>query len=419
MSVLGLTLDYGPFGFLDRYDPDFICNGSDDSGRYDYKGQPEICRWNCEKLAEALRPLLPEARGRRAVAEVWEPEYKRTYLALFRRKLGLLPLSPLGGQRQQQQQQGAGAASPAAPAAPAEEEADDPESEADLALVSSLLAVMAESGADFTNTFRSLSRFPTPPPGSDPASPEVLFAGGVLDYLVQQAADVATLAEAAAPRIPPGNLAMLTLMETKNRDLLLQMGVTPQLLATERARQRRSEELRRLTPETKRQRDEQRWRQWLGEYGGRLQRGAAAGVGEAERVAVMKATNPRFILRNWIAQQAIEKAEQGDFSEVARVYALLRNPFSDADISDLLASSSETAATRGGAAVEAAGEASSSTAAAAVAAAAPPTGPSEAKATGGGGDGGAAAARGVACSLPMYDGQPPEWAKKLCVTCSS
>eukprot|EP00195_Chlamydomonas_chlamydogama_P001982 CAMPEP_0202917096 /NCGR_PEP_ID=MMETSP1392-20130828/70188_1 /ASSEMBLY_ACC=CAM_ASM_000868 /TAXON_ID=225041 /ORGANISM="Chlamydomonas chlamydogama, Strain SAG 11-48b" /LENGTH=354 /DNA_ID=CAMNT_0049609735 /DNA_START=89 /DNA_END=1150 /DNA_ORIENTATION=+ len=52
MSVLGLTLDYGPYGFMESFDPDHICNGSDDSGRYDYKGQPDICRWNCEKFAE-------------------------------------------------------------------------------------------------------------------------------------------------------------------------------------------------------------------------------------------------------------------------------------------------------------------------------------------------------------------------------
>lgn len=54
MSILGLTIDYGPFGFLDRYDPEHVCNTSDDSGRYSYSAQPQICRWNCMKLAEAL-----------------------------------------------------------------------------------------------------------------------------------------------------------------------------------------------------------------------------------------------------------------------------------------------------------------------------------------------------------------------------
>ena len=48
MSVAGLTLDYGPFGFMERYNADLVSNGSDDSGRYDFKSQINICRWNCE-----------------------------------------------------------------------------------------------------------------------------------------------------------------------------------------------------------------------------------------------------------------------------------------------------------------------------------------------------------------------------------
>lgn len=59
MSVLGLTIDYGPFGFMEHFDPNHICNHSDlDRGRYKYKSQPEICLWNLVKLAEALSPLI-------------------------------------------------------------------------------------------------------------------------------------------------------------------------------------------------------------------------------------------------------------------------------------------------------------------------------------------------------------------------
>ncbi|KAL5514995.1 hypothetical protein EMCRGX_G000100 [Ephydatia muelleri] len=58
MSIVGVTIDYGPFGFMDRYDPNHICNGSDDGGRYSYTNQPAICRWNLKKLAEALSPSL-------------------------------------------------------------------------------------------------------------------------------------------------------------------------------------------------------------------------------------------------------------------------------------------------------------------------------------------------------------------------
>ena len=58
MSILGLTLDYGPFGFLDNYDPNFICNHSDQEGRYAFAAQPSIGLWNLRCLAQALLPLL-------------------------------------------------------------------------------------------------------------------------------------------------------------------------------------------------------------------------------------------------------------------------------------------------------------------------------------------------------------------------
>ncbi|KXZ47900.1 hypothetical protein GPECTOR_32g513 [Gonium pectorale] len=363
MSVVGVTIDYGPFGFLDRYDPAFICNGSDDQGRYDYRSQPAICKWNCEKLAEAIRAVLPESRGKRVVAETFDREFRRTYLAIMRRKLGLLP--------------------PASAAAAAADEVDaDPAlAVADEALVADLLAAMEETGADFTNTFRRaacLSRFPVPAPNADPSSSDVVAAGGVLDYILTQVADAATLAAAAAPRIPAHNLQMLSMLATKNPELLHQMGMTQQMLASELERLRRSEQLKKVSEAAKREADTARWSAWLAAYGARLQRGGAAGADPAERVAAMQATNPRFILRNWIAQQAIEKAEKGDFSEVARVYALLRNPFSDADVSELVAASTRAAtAARGGAAVT---DESASSSAAAAAVSAAPAGPAEASA---------------------------------------
>jgi uncharacterized protein YdiU (UPF0061 family) len=58
MSILGLTLDYGPYGFLDQYDPGFICNHSDHHGRYAFEQQPEIALWNLTCQAQALTPLM-------------------------------------------------------------------------------------------------------------------------------------------------------------------------------------------------------------------------------------------------------------------------------------------------------------------------------------------------------------------------
>ena len=73
MSLLGLTLDYGPFGFLDGFDPGHICNHSDERGRYAYARQPSVAFWNLHALAHALVPLLDgdrEAAGERLLDAV-------------------------------------------------------------------------------------------------------------------------------------------------------------------------------------------------------------------------------------------------------------------------------------------------------------------------------------------------------------
>ncbi|EER06170.1 hypothetical protein Pmar_PMAR028451, partial [Perkinsus marinus ATCC 50983] len=58
MSIVGDTIDYGPFGFIEAFQRDYICNTSDTGGRYTYEAQPKICLWNCTKLAESLAPIL-------------------------------------------------------------------------------------------------------------------------------------------------------------------------------------------------------------------------------------------------------------------------------------------------------------------------------------------------------------------------
>ncbi|STJ80353.1 putative cytoplasmic protein YdiU [Escherichia coli] len=58
MSLLGLTLDYGPFGFLDDYEPGFICNHSDHQGRYSFDNQPAVALWNLQRLAQTLSPFV-------------------------------------------------------------------------------------------------------------------------------------------------------------------------------------------------------------------------------------------------------------------------------------------------------------------------------------------------------------------------
>ena len=90
MSIVGLTIDYGPFGFLDQYNPDFICNASDNGGRYAYEAQPRICKWNCLKLAEALQNLLPLEISREIISKEFDIAFKATYLGDMRKKVGCL-----------------------------------------------------------------------------------------------------------------------------------------------------------------------------------------------------------------------------------------------------------------------------------------------------------------------------------------
>jgi uncharacterized protein YdiU (UPF0061 family) len=128
MSMLGLTLDYGPFGFMDGFDPGHICNHSDDRGRYAYARQPSVAFWNLHALAQSLLPLLDgerEAAGERLLeaVEAYRERFATAMLARLRAKLGL-----------------AG------------------EHAGDQALADDLLKLMAASRADFTQAFRRLSR---------------------------------------------------------------------------------------------------------------------------------------------------------------------------------------------------------------------------------------------------------------------
>jgi uncharacterized protein YdiU (UPF0061 family) len=132
MSMLSLTLDYGPFGFMDAFDPGHVCNHSDDRGRYAYARQPAVAFWNLHALAQALLPLLPvgteaetEAATERLLGavEAFRERFASQMLGRMRAKLGLAT-------------------------------AED----GDQKLADDFLQLMAASRADFTLSFRRLSR---------------------------------------------------------------------------------------------------------------------------------------------------------------------------------------------------------------------------------------------------------------------
>ena len=89
MSILGLTIDYGPFSFMETYDPAFICNHSDTQGRYSFERQPSVALWNLQRLASALESLIPEEQLKDALS-TYEKILVKEYSYLMRSKFGLI-----------------------------------------------------------------------------------------------------------------------------------------------------------------------------------------------------------------------------------------------------------------------------------------------------------------------------------------
>ena len=87
MSVMGLTLDYGPYGFLETFDRDYVPNHSDHFGRYSYGNQPAIARWNLERFVKCLDALVDEKQARDAI-EAYNKTFSATYRELMLRKFG-------------------------------------------------------------------------------------------------------------------------------------------------------------------------------------------------------------------------------------------------------------------------------------------------------------------------------------------
>ncbi len=216
MSILGITLDYGPFGFLDDFDPGLICNHSDHAGRYAFDQQPHIGLWNLSRLGQALLPLLGEpaeaaAEHANALLHEYDALFTGHYHAGMRAKLGLH-----------------------------DDRAEDAQ------LIAALLDLLAAQHVDYTRFFRALSGFDSAPARNAP----------LRDQFVDRAAFDA----------------------------------------------------------------------WAAGYRDRL---AAEQSDDAARRRAMDRVNPKYVLRNYLAQQAIMRAEGGDYGEVEKLLRLLQTPFDE------------------------------------------------------------------------------------------
>jgi uncharacterized protein YdiU (UPF0061 family) len=212
MSILGLTLDYGPFGFMEAFDAAHICNHSDNQGRYSYQMQPRIGQWNCHALAQALLPLIGEVETTQEALSVYTPHFEKTHHQLLQNKFGL------------------------------KENLDN-----DQDLFAQFFNIMQENHADFTLTFRTLSQVSSASSKQDESLRDLFIDRPALDV-------------------------------------------------------------------------------WLVQYRMRLQQ---ENSDDQARQQAMNSVNPKYILRNYLAQQAIEKAEEKDFSEVDTLYKILQNPFDE------------------------------------------------------------------------------------------
>lgn len=220
MSLLGLTIDYGPYGWLDGFEPGFTPNTTDLPGRrYCFGQQPSIALWNLACLGRALAPLGVAVEAIEAGLARYRDAYATAFQAMLAAKLGLDQLG------------------------------------SDEALTADLFTLLERVETDWTLFFRNLAAVPMT--GGAPA-----------------AARLEPLAEAYYGAPPPA------------ADVLT----------------------------------------WLDRYGAEL---AAQGVAEARRQARMNQANPRFLLRNYLAQQAIDAAEQGDAEPLERLLEVLRKPYDE------------------------------------------------------------------------------------------
>lgn len=246
MSLLGLTIDYGPYGFLDDFDPTWTPNTTDASGRrYRFGNQPRVCEWNLVQFANALLTVTDDVASMEAGVSAFQRELAQGQELMMCRKLGLL--GP-----------GTGDAEPTDPKQLAQRGvARD--------LVKQLLDLLVETPTDMTIFFRNLADVPVQREATDAD------------------ADLLRAPLEAAFYDPAG---------------------------------RSGDYLRALDA-------------WLRRYMAQVLELRDDGVDPDVRRREMRLTNPRYVFRNYLAQQAIDLAAAGDESEIQVLLDVLRRPYDD------------------------------------------------------------------------------------------
>ena len=207
MSIAGLTIDYGPYAFLDDYDFSYVCNHTDQDGRYSFGNQPPVGHWNLSMLMNALSPLV-NSDAMQEVLDTYGKIFNDAHMQILRDKIGLVL-----------------------------------HHDSDKELVYDLFSCMGDYSIDYTYFFRTLSHY------------------------------------------------------EGNREKILS------LIAFKKPLE-----------------------EWLDAYDERLKLETRS---TQERLEAMQKTNPKYVLKNYMLQEAIEKADEGDFSGVEDLMILAENPFDE------------------------------------------------------------------------------------------
>lgn len=276
---------------MERFDYKHTPNASDEQSRYCYSEQPDICKWNSLKLAEALSLVCDENKLKNVVEQVYNKTYNNEYYRLFRNKLGLIKL----------------------------------QLDTDQQLITDLLDTMNYTSADFTNTFRSLSRISINNDNND-----------VLQYILSQCASLDALKKLKATKININQLNMLANLIQTNPDMINQFGTSASFIMNEINKLKQQDELNKLNDNDIQIKNTELWNKWINQYKSRLiqdieygskQNNITIEQANQQRIDIQNNTNPRYVLRNYLAQHAIELAENDDYSEVNRLFNVLNDPY--------------------------------------------------------------------------------------------
>jgi len=224
MSIHGITFDFGPFGFLDEYDPHHICNHSDQQGRYSFINQPQIGLWNLNAFAITLSSLIGMDEIKE-ILESYEEIFLDEYHKLMAQKLGF---------------------------AGVDEEIKK--------FIYETLKLLEKHKIDYTNFFRNLSS----------------------QFVILSCASGRRSHEPDVEKLPSSSSAGAA----KDDELVA----------------------------------------WQEKYHQLLQQ---KNIEKSAAQKLIKASNPKFILRNYLLQNAISKAEDGDFSEVQHLQQIMEKPFDE------------------------------------------------------------------------------------------